>query len=128
MSQLTCKMIDPRSGPALWRALPKGMEEDMGVNGAPLMQRLCLRFIRYTVLTQDLDRIEECGPSISSVSNPPSPRTSFAFTTNKHMGEVVIDVDPPVKVYDTLLSRLCFSWTFAGGVFLMNMLFFFCHV
>ena len=58
----------------------------------------------------ELDRIEECGPYLLCI-RPPSPRTDTSYIIRLyHQGteELVIDVNPPVAVYNALYPDLPF--------------------
>ncbi|KAF8233857.1 hypothetical protein L208DRAFT_1264661, partial [Tricholoma matsutake] len=78
---------------------PDGMGEEMGIHGPD----------------PELDRIEECGPYLLCI-RPPSPRTNKSYIIRLyHQGtrEVVVDVDPPVAMYNALYADFAFR-TFLG--------------
>ena len=58
----------------------------------------------------ELDRIEECGPYLLCI-RPPSPRTDTSYVIRLYYQdtrEVVIDVDPPVDVYNAYYPDFAF--------------------
>ena len=85
---------------------PKEMGNEVGVSDA--FPSLMLNFVSvppYQIYgpDQNLDRIEECGPYLLCI-RPPTPRNKYFYIIRLyHKGtkepEVVIAVDPPVKLY-----------------------------
>ena len=58
----------------------------------------------------ELDRIEECGPYLLCI-RPPSPRTDNSYIIrlyHKDTREVVIDVNPPVDIYNAFHPDFAF--------------------
>lgn len=63
----------------------------------------------------ELDRIEECGPYLLCI-RPPSPHTNRSYIIrlyHQDTREVVVDVNPPVSVYNALYPDFTFR-TFLG--------------
>ena len=59
----------------------------------------------------ELDHIEECGPYLLCI-RPPSPQTNNSYIIrlyHQRTREVVVDVNPPVSVYNALYPDFAFG-------------------